>query len=232
MLGSACSTRHSPAPAGAAEQRAPRSHTHLCSRCCGASEGVEVAVEINRAQINTTSVSCLFPAEFPGGSEAELCAGGDARGEGRTVGVSRGVPHDAQPASLGIACGVRALHEGLARERRGYCAHQDTLVPAHLVDSGLQTFTSLPNLAEEMELTTAVSPSACGSARAGSILPVDRAGDNAHLQAPATVSISHISSPGVNLESWHLHYHSFNLGAFLHSSCTVRSVPGSLGIPV
>lgn len=37
---------------------------------------------------------------------------------------------------------------------------------------------------------------------------------------------------GVNLESLQLHHHSFKLSAVLHSSCTVSSVPRSLGIPV
>lgn len=43
----------------------PHSHTDVCTRHSTA-EGVEVLVTINRAQINTTSVSCLFPAESTG----------------------------------------------------------------------------------------------------------------------------------------------------------------------
>lgn len=78
---------------------APASHTRLCSGCCcAASEGLEVAVEINRAQINTTSVSCLSPAEFPG-EEVKQSRAQEEMQEVR-AGMS---PHHAQPAPLSIA---------------------------------------------------------------------------------------------------------------------------------
>lgn len=71
--------------------------------------------------------------------------------------------------------------------------HQNALVPARLVGFGFQTLTSLPNLAEEMMLTAAIShiPVAVPELAASSLLTEQEI--NAHLQAPATVGISHTS---------------------------------------
>lgn len=107
--------------------------------------------------------------------------GGDTRGEGRAEDGEQGCSPQCT-ASSPLQC---LWGSGLSRSVWQGKYEVIVCTAASVVALGLQTFTSLPSLAEETVLMTAVSPHTCGIARAGSILTAGRE-QGAKCPSPST----------------------------------------------
>lgn len=102
--------------------------------------------------------------------------GGGTWGTGRAEQGELGSP--AVQSQLPLQClGGSGLSSVQQEKQEATVCTKRPWSPADVVALGLQhhqTFTSLPNLAEEMVLMTTISPHPCGTARAGSVLTAGR----------------------------------------------------------